>query len=111
MDVYNDIRRWRKKYAEIQTFKRKGFKKARVAKILHINRETVTKYWDKPPDVFDKERFEHRARKPDVYKEQIVVWLTQFPDMTEAQIYDWNVKDLKKSEVMAYTPAEFLARQ
>ena len=36
------------KYAEIQTLKRKGFKKARVAKMLSLNRETVTKYWDKP---------------------------------------------------------------
>ena len=35
------------KYAEIQTLKRKGFKKARVAKMLHINRETVAKYWEK----------------------------------------------------------------
>ena len=32
------------KYAEIQTLKRKGFKKARVTKMLHINRETVAKY-------------------------------------------------------------------
>ena len=31
------------KYAEIQTLKRKGFKKARVAKMLNINRETVAK--------------------------------------------------------------------
>ena len=36
------------KYAEIQVLKQKGFKKARVAKMLHINRETVAKYWDKP---------------------------------------------------------------
>ena len=36
-----------------------------------------------------KERSRHRARKPDVYKELIVEWLTQYPDMTAAQIYDW----------------------
>ena len=77
------------KYAEIQVLKQKGFKKARVAKMLHINRETVAKYWEKPPDVFEKERSRHRARKPDVYKELIIEWLTQYPDMTAAQIYDW----------------------
>ncbi len=77
------------KYAEIQTLKRKGFKKARVAKMLHINRETVAKYWEKPPDVFETERTKHRARKPDVYKDLIIEWLTKYPDMTAAQIYDW----------------------
>ncbi len=77
------------KYAEIQVLKQKGFKKARVAKMLHINRETVAKYWEKPPDVFEEERSKHRARKPDVYKDLIVEWLTQYPDMTAAQIYDW----------------------
>ena len=41
------------KYAEIQVLKQKGFKKARVAKMLNINRETVAKYWTKPPDVFE----------------------------------------------------------
>ena len=37
-------------YAEIHNLKRQGFKKARVAKKLGINRETVAKYWDMPPD-------------------------------------------------------------
>jgi len=77
------------KYAEIQVLKQKGFKKARVAKMLHINRETVAKYWEKPPDLFENERSPHRARKLDIYKELIVEWLTQYPDMTAAQIYDW----------------------
>ena len=77
------------KYAEIQMLKNKGFKKARVAKMLSINRETVKKYWDKPPDVYEEERVEHRARKPDVYKELIIEWLKEYPDMTASQLYDW----------------------
>jgi len=77
------------KYAEIQTLKRKGFKKTHVAKMLHINRETVAKYWEKPPDVFEEERSKHRARKPDVYRDLIIGWLTEYPDMTSAQLYDW----------------------
>ncbi len=40
------------KYAEIQILKREGVKKARVARILRINRETVAKYWEKSPDIF-----------------------------------------------------------
>ena len=94
------------KYAEIQTLKRKGFKKARVAKMLHINRETVTKYWDKPPDVFEEERTRHRARKPDVYKELIIEWLTQFPDMTAAQIYDW-LKERSPLETLDFQKRSF----
>ena len=53
------------KYAEIQTLKRKGFKKARVTKMLHINRETVAKYWEKPPDVFETERTRSDHRMAD----------------------------------------------
>ena len=94
------------KYAEIQTLKRKGFKKACVAKMLHINRETVTKYWDKPPDVFEEERTRHRARKPDVYKELIIEWLTQFPDMTAAQIYDW-LKERSPLETLDFQKRSF----
>ncbi len=77
------------KYAEIQRLKRKGFRKSNVAKILELNRETVAKYWDMSPDSYEKSKEKHRARKPDVYKELIVEWLTEFPDMTAAQIYDW----------------------
>ena len=94
------------KYAEIQTLKRKGFKKARVAKMLHINRETVTKYWDKPQDIFEEERTMHRTRKPDVYKELIVEWLTQFPDMTAAQIYDW-LKERSPMETLDFQKPQF----
>jgi transposase len=76
-------------YAEIQNLKRQGFKKARVAKKLGINRETVTKYWDMPPDNYAALQEKHRARKPDVYRELIIDWLTKYPDITAAQLYDW----------------------
>ena len=39
-------------YAEIQRLKNKGFKKAQAARKLDLNRETVTKYWDMPPDEY-----------------------------------------------------------
>ena len=94
------------KYAEIQTLKRKGFKKARVAKMLNINRETVAKYWTKPPDVFEKERSKHRQRKPDIYKKQIIEWLTEYPDMTAAQIYDW-LKERSPLETLDFQKRSF----
>ena len=76
-------------YAKIQDLKRQKYKKARVAKKLRINRETVTKYWDMTPEEYEAVCNKHRERKPDRYKSQIVGWLKDFPDMTAAQIYDW----------------------
>lgn len=53
-------------YADIQDLKRKGLKRARVAKILGIHRETVTKYWNMTPDEFEAAKSKHRERKPDI---------------------------------------------
>ena len=50
-------------YAEIQRLKNKGFKKAQTAKQLGLNRETVTKYWDMPPDEYGGLTKKHRTRK------------------------------------------------
>lgn len=71
-------------YVDIQTLKNMGLKKSQAAKMLQINRETVTKYWDMPPDVYDAQRkkSKHRRRKPDEFKDLIVEWLTKFPDIT-----------------------------
>jgi predicted transcriptional regulator len=54
-------------YAEIHNLKRQGFKKAKVAKKLGINREMVKKYWDMSPDDYGTLQGKHRAQKPDVY--------------------------------------------
>lgn len=76
-------------YADIQRLKRKGFSKKYVANLIGKHRETVTKYWDMTPAEYEALQTKHRARKPDVYKELIIEWLTEFPDMTAAQLYDW----------------------
>ena len=94
------------KYAEIQVFKRKGFKKTQVAKMLGINRETVAKYWTKTPDVFEEEKAKHRTRKPDIYKDLIIEWLTEYPDMTAAQIYDW-LKERSPLETLNFQKRSF----
>ena len=76
-------------YADIQNLKRKGFSKSKAADKLKIHRQTIAKYWDMPPDEFAKECLKHRARKPDLYKDLIVEWLTEYPDISAAQLYDW----------------------
>lgn len=76
-------------YANIQDLKRKKFKKKQVADRLNIHRQTVSKYWDMTPEDFAKECLKHRTRKPDLYKDLIIEWLTEYPDMSAAQLYDW----------------------
>ena len=93
-------------YAEIQRMKNKGFKKAQTARKLGLNRETVTKYWDMPPDEYAGQKKKHRARKADVYQEHIIEWLTENPDMTAAQVYDW-CKEHSKLETLEFQKRSF----
>ncbi len=93
-------------YAKIQDLKRQKYKKAKVAKKLRINRETVTKYWDMSPEEYDALTNKHRERKPDRFKSIIVGWLKDFPDMTAAQIYDW-LKERSPSEQLDFQKRSF----
>lgn len=93
-------------YAEIQRLKNKGFKKAQTARQLGLNRETVTKYWDMPPDEYGGLTKKHRTRKADVYQELIIEWLTDYPDITAAQMYDW-CKEHSKLETLDFQKRSF----
>ena len=93
-------------YAKIQDLKRQKYKKAKVAKKLKINRETVTKYWDMTPEEYEAACNRHRERKPDQYKAQIVEWLKDFPDMSAAQIYDW-LKERSPMETLDFQKRSF----
>ena len=96
---------WRM-YAEIQRLKSRGFKKAQAARQLDLNRETVTKYWDMPPDEYDGLTKKHRTRKADIYQDLIVGWLTEYPDITAAQMYDW-CKEHSKLETLDFQKRSF----
>ncbi|MBR0410016.1 MAG: hypothetical protein IJI25_03285 [Eubacterium sp.] len=54
-------------YEKIQELKRNHLKKAQVARHLHIDPKTVSKYWDMPPDVFaaTTNRAQRRRKKAD----------------------------------------------
>ena len=60
-------------YAKIQEEKNKGFKKSQAARHLGINRETVSKYWDMPPDKFALQKYQRKC-KADVHKDIIIAW-------------------------------------
>ena len=78
-------------YEKIQELKRNHLNKSQVARRLHVDYKTVSKYWDMPPDEFSAcmNRAQRRSRKADVYKEFIVSCLQKYPDMSAAQLYDW----------------------
>ena len=78
-------------YEKIQELKRNHLNKSQVAKRLHIDYKTVSKYWNMQPDEFMEctNRAQRRKRKADIYKEYIVSCLQQYPDMSASQLYDW----------------------
>ena len=78
-------------YEKIQELKRNHLNKAQVARRLHADYKTISKYWDMPPDEFAeyKNRAQRRKRKADIYKDYIVSCLQHYPDMPASQLYDW----------------------
>ena len=75
-------------YAKIQDQKNKGFNKSQAARHLNINRETVSKYWDMPPEQFDMRKYQRKC-KADVHRDVIIEWLREYPDISASQLYDW----------------------
>ena len=77
-------------YSRIQQLKEKGFKKATVAKQLHINRRTVDKYWSMSVEDYEKQ-FKNvcRASALDEHQDQIIHWLRDYPTLSAAQVCDW----------------------
>lgn len=79
-----------KMYNQIQQLKELGFTRARSAKQLNINRETVTRYWTMTAEEFDVQLYSI-SREQLLSKREIIItnWLKQYPTMTAAQVCDW----------------------
>jgi transposase len=79
-----------KMYSQIQQLKAQGFKKERVAKMLHMSKNTVRKYWDMTPDEYvalaEVIRKSHTLAQ---YEPVILKWLYEFPSISSAQVHDW----------------------
>ena len=77
-------------YSQIQQLKAQGFKKERVAKMLHMSKNTVRKYWDMTPDEYvalaEVIRKSHTLAQ---YEPVILKWLYEFPSISSAQVHDW----------------------
>ena len=91
-------------YGEIQSYKRKGFNKSQIARILEIDYKTILKYWNMNPEEFlvQKEYAQTRIKKAEKHEEFIVSSLKQYPNVTAAQIYDW-IKEKTEKEKLSFT--------
>lgn len=97
-----------KMYNQIQQLKELGFTKARAAKQLKINRETVTRYWDMTADEFELQLYNiNREQQLSKYDGTIIGWLRQYPTMTAAQVCDW-LKEHYKEEFKERTVSRYV---
>jgi len=71
-------------FSQIKQYKALGFNKAQVERALNINYKTVQKYWDMDPCEYAKVTIESKSRhkKIDIYKDDILEWITDFRDMS-----------------------------
>jgi hypothetical protein len=78
-------------FSEIKQYKTLDFNKSQVERTLNINCKTVRKYWDMTPGEYSKATIEskNRHKKIDIYKDDILEWITDFRDMSTAQVLDW----------------------
>ena len=78
-------------FSQIKQYKALGFNKSQVERTLNINYKTVQKYWDMTPDRYAEVTIESKIRhkKIDIYKYDILEWITDFRDMSAAQVLDW----------------------
>lgn len=78
-------------FSEIKQYKALGFNKSQVERALNINYKTVQKYWDMDPGEYAKVTIQskNRHKKIDIYKDDILEWITDFRDMSAAQVLDW----------------------
>lgn len=77
--------------SQVHHYKKKGFKNAKIGRMLGIHRNTVKTYLDKNPDESIRwiESQQSRSKKLDPYKEKILDWLSDEPELSAAQVEDW----------------------
>lgn len=78
-------------YHQIHQMFRDGWKKARIASFLVINRRTVSKYLGMTEEEFldYQANIKDRKRELDPYEGFVKIKLEKYPQTTAAQIHDW----------------------
>lgn len=88
-------------YEKIQEMRRNQLTKSQASRHLGINRKTVAKYWDMPPEDFAETQIKSKKRKKkaDEYRSYVVSCLQKYPDMTSAQLHDWILEKTGKAKL------------
>jgi transposase len=88
-------------YIHVQELKALGFSQRKTAKVLIVNRTTVSKYWDMTVEEYTALAEQIKKQSNLVKYEPVILgWLHRYPSMTAAQVYDWLLEhyDMKLSE-------------
>ncbi len=78
-------------YHQIQQMSRNGWKIARIANFLGLNRRTVKKYLTMTEDEFldFQQSITNRSKELDSYEGFVKIKLESYPDTSAAQLHDW----------------------
>ena len=96
-------------YSQIQQLKEKEFKKNAVAKMLGINRRTVSRYWDMVADDYEVNAANIcREKALGEYEATILRWLRDYPSMSAAQVLDW-LKEHYSADFTERTVSRFVS--
>ena len=78
-------------YVQIQSLKRRHYKKLQIAKKINIDVKTVRKYYDMTKKDYAEYIFlcSERFRAMTKYDYFLIAKLQEFPEVTSAQLYDW----------------------
>ena len=89
MEIINGKKKGWRLFSEIKNLKGNGLKKSQIARYLGVDYKTVSKYFNMTPDEFSDLNRKRKKKKLDIYKDQILEWLSTYPDLSSAQITDW----------------------
>ena len=80
-------------YSKIQAMKERGFSIRQVSRIMRVSRNTISKYWEMPPEEYScRYKTVNRMTALMAYEPVILKWLETYPCITAAQVRDWLVE-------------------
>lgn len=96
-------------YSKIKQLEEKGFTERQTAKILRVNRRTVSKYRKMTlDDYMDNATTIRKLSALEKLKPVILDWLQTYPSMTAAQVHDWLLEHYGALDVSHRTVSRYV---
>lgn len=96
-------------YSKIKQLEQKGFTERQTAKILRINRKTVSKYRKMSLDDYMENVLAIRKLSAlEKLKPVVLDWLQTYPSMTAAQVHDWLLEHYGTLDVSPRTVSRYV---